>query len=154
MQLLGHFSLRPRQDRTFLDEIDQLQPLQRTVQFSDSESLNELFANEVGTSWLIPSLGHHLPDLEPFGAEGSRSKILDRFAAFQFRYSTSWLSNSCLTRTVREFPSIILPYSRPAVDTAALQSDRAFSKNCLSGRTLTVKRSWQQPCVRKRATRP
>ena len=46
------------QDRTFLDEIDQLQPSLRTTQLCDLEALNELNATDAGISWFIPSVSH------------------------------------------------------------------------------------------------
>ena len=61
---------RPRQDRTFLDEIDQLQGSMRAAQLRDPEALHILSDADSDISWLIPSAAHLLPDLEPFGAEG------------------------------------------------------------------------------------
>ena len=45
---------RPRQDRTFLDEIDHLQASMRAVQLRDPLGLQDLFAADSGISWLIP----------------------------------------------------------------------------------------------------
>ena len=71
-------AVRPRQDRTFLDEIDQLQSTLRTIQLCDSESLQNLNAGDAGISWLIPSVAHLVPDLENFGADGLALASLDR----------------------------------------------------------------------------
>ena len=60
----------PRQDRTFLDQIDQLQPSLRTACLCDSEDLNILNAEDSATAWFIPSVAHLLPDLEPFDVDG------------------------------------------------------------------------------------
>ena len=69
---------RPRQDRTFLDEIDQLQVVLRTAQISDSQDLQELKTNGDGISWLIPSVSHFLPGLEPVGVDGLSIESLKR----------------------------------------------------------------------------
>ena len=61
---------RPRQDRTFLDQIDQLQPSLRTACLCDTEDLNILNAEDSSTAWFIPSVAHLLPDLEPFDVDG------------------------------------------------------------------------------------
>ena len=64
---------RALQDRTFLDEIDQLQPSLRTTQLCDLEALNELNATDAGISWFIPSVSHLVPDLQPYSADGLRT---------------------------------------------------------------------------------
>ena len=69
---------RPLQDRTFLDEIDQLQASMRAAQFRDPDALQDLNIPEAGISWLIPSVAHVLPDLEPFGVEGLSASTLQR----------------------------------------------------------------------------
>ena len=69
---------RPLQDRTFLDEIDQLQSSLRTTQFCDRESLKDFKAVDSDTSWLIPSASQLLPDIEPFGVEGLTINSLER----------------------------------------------------------------------------
>ena len=69
---------RPRQDRTFLDEIDQLQAALRTAQLDDTEALKDLKNTDHGVSWLIPSLAQLLPDLENFGVEGVSVSTLER----------------------------------------------------------------------------
>ena len=75
---------RPLQDRTFLDEIDQLQSSLRTTQFCDRESLKDFKAVDSDTSWLIPSASQLLPDIEPFGVEGLTINSLERiFAALK-----------------------------------------------------------------------
>ena len=61
---------RPRQDRTFLDEIDHLQVVLRTIQLRESEALKTLNSDHSGIGWLVPSIAQLLPDFEPFGAEG------------------------------------------------------------------------------------
>ena len=69
---------RPRQDRTILDEIDQLHACLRTARIIDHESLQSLFIADTDISWLIPSVAHLLPDLEPLGAEGLALSSLER----------------------------------------------------------------------------
>ena len=69
---------RPHKDRTYLDEIDHLQVFMRSVQIEDLETLQALCAEEVGTSWLMPSVSHLLPDLERFGPEGLSITSLTR----------------------------------------------------------------------------
>ena len=69
---------RPRQDRTFLDEIDQLQSMLRTAQVREPAAIQSLTVEESGTSWLIPSVAHLLPDLDSFGAEGLSKTSLER----------------------------------------------------------------------------
>ena len=71
-------AVRPRQDRTFLDAIDQLQVSLRTVQVQDPEVLQDLNADEDSISWLIPSFAHLLPDSEPFDAAGLTTNSLER----------------------------------------------------------------------------
>ena len=65
---------RPRQERTFLDEIDQLQASLRTLQLHDTEVLQGLKSESEGISWLIPSVAQILPDLDPFDANGLSSE--------------------------------------------------------------------------------
>ena len=61
---------RPRQDRTFLDEIDQLQGSLRTLQLRNKQDF-EIFQSANGDiSWFAPSVSHLLPDLEPYGLDG------------------------------------------------------------------------------------
>ena len=69
---------RPRQDRTFIDEIVQLQASLRSAQLRDSESIKVLSEANSGVSWLTPSVSHLLPDLEPFGLEGLSFSNLER----------------------------------------------------------------------------
>ena len=69
---------RPRQDRTFLDEIDQLQSSLRTAQVDKVNDLKALTTADPNISWLIPSIPHLLPDLEPFGVEGLSVVTLER----------------------------------------------------------------------------
>ena len=68
----------PRQDRTFLDQIDHLQACLRTFQIRELDSLQALKAEEAGVSWLIASVSHLLPDLEPFGVEGLSVRTVER----------------------------------------------------------------------------
>ena len=68
---------RPRQDRTFLDEIDQLQASLRTLQLRDASDLEGLQADS-DISWLVPTASHLLPDLEPYGLEGLAQVSLQR----------------------------------------------------------------------------
>ena len=69
---------RPLQDRTFLDEIDQLQVAMRAAQFLGHETLQALDVEEAGSSWLIPSVSYVLPDVESFGVEGLSMTTLER----------------------------------------------------------------------------
>ena len=73
---------RPRQDRTFLDEIDQLQSSVRTAQLRDTEALQSLRSADASISWLIPSVAQLLPDLEPFGvqwlSDGTVERVIQR----------------------------------------------------------------------------
>ena len=69
---------RPRQDRTFLDEIDQLQVALRTAQICDLQELQELKPSGERISWLIPSVNYVLPDLDPFGVDGLAIESLKR----------------------------------------------------------------------------
>ena len=69
---------RPRQDRTFLDEIDQLQASVRALQLRDASDLDGLKAADSGISWLLPSVSHLLPDLEPYALEGLSLSTLQR----------------------------------------------------------------------------
>ena len=69
---------RPRQDRTFLDEIDQLQASMRAAQVHSLDALHALSSADPGVSWLIPSAHHLLPDLEPFRSEGLVISSLER----------------------------------------------------------------------------
>ncbi len=69
---------RPRQDRTFLDEIDHLQPSLRTAQLCDAQSLKDLNAEKDRISWLIPSVAHTFPDIEPVGVDGLTIENLER----------------------------------------------------------------------------
>ena len=50
---------RPRQDRTFLDEIDQLQAALRTAQLDEPEALQSFNAGD-GISWFISSVAQVL----------------------------------------------------------------------------------------------
>ena len=68
---------RPRQDRTFLDEIDHLQVVLRTIQLRESEALKTLNSDHSGIGWLVPSIAQLLPDFEPFGAEGLASSTIE-----------------------------------------------------------------------------
>ena len=68
----------PRQDRSFLDSIDQLQGCMRAVQLYDSLSLQALLTADSGVSWLIPSAAYFLPDLPPLGSEGIAISSLER----------------------------------------------------------------------------
>ena len=69
---------RPRQERTFLDEIDQLQASLRTLQLHDTEVLQGLKSESEGISWLIPSVAQILPDLDPFDANGLSVSTIER----------------------------------------------------------------------------
>ena len=69
---------RPRQDRTFLDEIGHLQASMRSVQLSSAATLQELSVSDGGVSWLIPSVAHLLPDLEPWGVNGLSASSLQK----------------------------------------------------------------------------
>ena len=69
---------RPRQERTFLDEIDQLQASLRTLQLGDAADLDDLKGADPDISWLLPSVSHRLPDLEPYGLEGLPLSVLQR----------------------------------------------------------------------------
>ena len=69
---------RPRQDRTFLDEIDQLQVALRTAELRDPLDIQALNSEGAAISWLVPSVAHLLPDVEPFGVEGLASTTLLR----------------------------------------------------------------------------
>ena len=69
---------RPRQDRTFLDEIDQLQPALRTLQLTDQNDLDGVQVADEEISWLSPCINHCLPDLEPYGLEGLSLSTLQR----------------------------------------------------------------------------
>ena len=68
---------RPRQDRSFLDEIDQLQSVLRTVQCFDPDSLQELKAQEAAISWFIPSPTCLVPGIETLGVEGLTINCLE-----------------------------------------------------------------------------
>ena len=69
---------RPRQDRTFLDEIDHLQAALRTAQLDCPESLQDLKNADDAISWLLPSVAQLVPDFEPFGVEGLDIDNLER----------------------------------------------------------------------------
>ncbi len=69
---------RPRQDRTFLDEIDQLQASLRTLQLRDVSDLDYLEVADLEISWLLPSVSHVLPDLELYALEGLSPSTLQR----------------------------------------------------------------------------
>ena len=49
---------RPRQDRTFLDEIDQLQPSLRTLQLRTQSDLDGVQTADEQISWLSPIRSH------------------------------------------------------------------------------------------------
>ena len=68
----------PRQDRTFLDWIDQLQTYIRTVQLRDSESLQALDLSDPGVSWLLPSMSHLLPEEISSRVEGLSLRSLEQ----------------------------------------------------------------------------
>ena len=75
----------PRQDRTFLDEIDQLQSSLRTLQLRDQEDIDGFQSADSEISWFSPSITYLLPNVEPFGLEGlSRSTIQTAFEQSQF----------------------------------------------------------------------
>jgi len=69
---------RPRQERTFLDEIDQLQASLRTLQLRDASELESLRSTESEISWLLPSVSHQLPDVEPYALDGLSQSSLQR----------------------------------------------------------------------------
>ena len=69
---------RPRQERTFLDLIDQLQASLRTLQLRDASESDDLKGADPEISWLLPSISHLLPDVEPYGLEGLSSSVLQR----------------------------------------------------------------------------
>ena len=70
----------PRQERTFLDEIDRLQASLRTFQLRHSSDLEALREGESEISWLLSSVNHQLPDVEPYALDGlSPSMLLQAF---------------------------------------------------------------------------
>ena len=101
---------RPRQDRTFLDEIDQLQASLRTVQLDHPEDLN---GADDGISWLIPSVAYLLPDLDPFGVEGLSVSTLERA-----------LQRSAFALRLVGYPSSSGTFPRPCIS-SPLASDAA-----------------------------
>ena len=135
---------RPRQDRSFLDEIDQLQSVLRTVQCFEPDSLQELKAQEAAISWLIPSPTCLVPGIETLGVEGltlivqsaQRSLFCDLFIPQQ-------TCKNFLRALIPPLRQIQLPSGRLP------KLMRMFLKSFQSGRTLMVKRCLRQPCVRK-----
>ena len=69
---------RPLQDRSLLDQLDQLQPALQTRQILHASELVPLEASH-GLSWLLPSPQHLLADQAPPGATGL-SPVLRRLA--------------------------------------------------------------------------
>lgn len=114
---------RPRQDRTFLDEIDQLQAALRTAQLRESDDLQILNTADTGISWLIPSVAHLLPDLESFGVEGLSVSTLERAVqrtAFGLRlvgYPTAVLQE------LFDRPASPSPLASEAASDGSLQAD-------------------------------
>ena len=60
----------PRQELTFLDVIDKLQPSLRTAQLFGPETLKDFDIADGSTSWFIPSVTQLLPNSESIGCEG------------------------------------------------------------------------------------
>ena len=90
---------RPQQNCTFLDEIDQLQSSMRTVELRDPEELQSLVDSDAETSWLIPSLAHLLPDVEPYGPEDyhySLKRALQRSEGFDWSATRQQFCRNCL----------------------------------------------------------
>ena len=71
------FVTYPLQDRNFLDQLDMLQSSMRAAQLFDFQGLQDLCDVDTRISWLIPSVTHLLPDLEPFGLEGLSKTTLE-----------------------------------------------------------------------------
>ena len=67
---------RPRQERTFLDEIDQLQASLRTFQLRDTSDLEVFKAADPDISWLLPSVNHCLPDVQANTMLGLSASVL------------------------------------------------------------------------------
>ena len=87
---------RPRQDRTFLDEIDHLQVVLRTIQLRESEALKTLNSDHSGIGWLVPSIAQLLPDFEPFCLRGLLRAPRGCPPSFSIRITSGWLSHSGL----------------------------------------------------------
>ena len=69
---------RPRQERTFLDEIDHLQASLRTLHLKAHSDFEALEAPDSVISWFLPSVSHRLPDIDPYSFEGLSLSTLHR----------------------------------------------------------------------------
>ena len=128
---------RALQDRTFLDEIDQLQPSLRTTQLCDLEALNELNATDAGISWFIPSVSHLVPDLQPYSADGLPSNSIQ-----------AALERSAFGLRLVGYPTAALQelFDRPAA-TSPLTSDPVADEVALDAEdsVLEAMPEWQNP---------
>ena len=145
----------PRQDRSFLDSIDQLQGSMRAVQLYDSLSLHALLTADSGVSWLSPSAAFFLRDLPPVGSEGIAISSLERALERSPSVCVLLVIPQRLYKKLLIFRLLLLPQV-PSLLLMQLLQKRAMesSKSCLSGRILMGK-----PCslllfVRKRVDLP
>ena len=130
----------PRQELTFLDVIDKLQPSLRTAQLFGPETLKDFDIADGSTSWFIPSVTQLLPNSESIGCEGVST------GAIQAALKSSALGLRIVgypTAVLRDLSIILLPV---LLMTQNLAKRRVFSrrakcwKNCPNGRTLMEKR--------------
>ena len=128
---------RPRQDRTILDEIDRLHASLRTAQILDSEALQSLLLADTDISWLIPSVGHLLPDLEPLGADGLALTSLERALK---RSKDGLRLVGYPTAALQELLDCPAP---PALSASEASGDDAFSQD--SDDVLEALPEWQNP---------
>ena len=131
---------RPRQDRTFLDEIDQLHPSLRTLQLRDQSDLAGLQAAEEKISWFSPSISHYLPDLEPYGLGGLSLPTLQR-ALDRSQHGLRLIGYP--TPVLQELfePQVFVDTS----STVPEQRESVFAEELPIGRTLMVNNFWLLP---------
>ena len=107
-------------------KLTKLQGCLRIAQFCEIEALRTLgYRGRRAFSWLIPSVAHLLPDLEPFGVEGLSMSTLERAlqrSAFGLRLD--WLSHSVHLQDLFDRPASPSPlYTKTAAEEVSLSAD-------------------------------
>ena len=113
----------------------------RSAQIEELETLEALSAEEVGTSWLMPSVSNLLPDVERFGPEGLSINSLRRaFERSDYGLRLIGYPLEALEKLLisRRHPLHLVP--KPIKLRLPTKKILMSSKKCPSGRTLMVRR--------------